>query len=96
MCLLSGPVFALQEAAPDAVPRFQFFSGDVVEHDPDKIVVRRVIGGKPPELRTFKVTPQTKIEGTPRPRARVTVGYITTDEGEVAVRIIVRGSARKS
>jgi hypothetical protein len=63
---------------------------------PGKIVVNRAVIGKPPENRTFQITPDTKIEGKLRTRVRVTVGFRAGEEGEpVAVRIIVRNPPRK-
>lgn len=75
-----------------AEPAPEFVSGTVVELPPGKIVVNRAVLGKPAENRTFLIDGQTKIEGRLRQRARVTVGFRASDEGDVAVRIIVRGS----
>jgi hypothetical protein len=76
-----------QEPAPDGNA---IVSGTVSDLPPGKIVVNRAVLGKPPEERTFLVTSETKVEGRLRVNARVTVGYRTSDEGEVATRIIVR------
>jgi hypothetical protein len=67
-----------------------FVSGTVTYYSSAKIVVNRAVLGKPPEERTFLITPETKIEGRPRVNARVTVGFRPTEAGDVAVRIIVR------
>ena len=62
------------------------------ELPPGRIVVNRALLGKPPENRTFLINADTKVEGKLKPKARVTVGIKSTDEGDVAVRIIVRTS----
>jgi hypothetical protein len=68
----------------------QFVSGTVVELPPGRIVINRAVLGKPPENRAFIITSETKIEGRLRTNARVTVGFRMSEEGDVAVRIIVR------
>ena len=73
----------------------EFVSGTVSELPPGRIVVNRAVLGKPAENRAFLVSGETKIEGTLRVNARVTVGFKPTERGEpVAVRIIVRESPR--
>jgi hypothetical protein len=67
------------------------FSGAVVELTPSKIVVSRSILGKQPENRPFVIKADTRMEGKPRVRAKVTVGFITNNEGDVARLIVVRG-----
>jgi hypothetical protein len=75
--------------APDAP--LEFVSGTISDLPAGKIVVNRAVLGKPAENRTFVLTSETKIEGTLRVTARVTVGFKPTEAGEaVAVRIIVR------
>ncbi len=66
------------------------FSGNIVELDKTKLTVRRSVPDKPDEKRTFLIKPETKVEGKLRTRARVTVGYMSNEEGDVAMRIIVR------
>lgn len=96
--LLSG--FALaglsqEPAPPSAEAPYEFVSGTVAELPPGKIVVNRALLGKPAENRTFVLTNETKVEGTLRVNARVTVGFKSTDQGEpLAVRIIVRQPQR--
>ena len=68
----------------------QFFSGVIAALHEGRMTVSRTALGKE-ESRTFVITPETKIEGKLRERARVTVRYRTTDEGDIAVHIIVRG-----
>ena len=62
---------------------------------PGRIVVNRALLGKPPENRTFLITSETKVEGRLRVGARVTVGFKPGEEGDVAVRIIVRSPPQR-
>jgi hypothetical protein len=66
------------------------FSGLIVEVSSAKITVSRSILGKPAEKCTFWIKPDTRIEGKLRVRAKVTVGFVTTDEGDVARLVVVR------
>jgi len=68
----------------------QTFSGPIVEITATKITVSRSILGKPAEKRTFWIKPETRIEGKLRVRVRVTVGYVTSDDGDVARLVVVR------
>jgi hypothetical protein len=69
-----------------------FFAGTVSQSSPETVVVGRTVRGKA-ESRTFRLTPQTKIEGKLAVKVRVTVRYITDDDGDTATLIVVRGSA---
>jgi hypothetical protein len=69
---------------------YQFVSGVVAAVSRDRITVRRMVSGKAPENHTFLIVPETRVEGSLRVQARVTVGYRRTERGDVAVRIIVR------
>src|SRR3982751_1566241 len=88
-------VCAAQDDNPAAAdPPYEFVSGTITDLPPGKIVITRSVLGKAPENRTFTVTGDTKIEGKLKLRARVTVGFKPSDEGEpVAMRIIVRPQA---
>lgn len=66
------------------------FSGPIVEVTASNITVSRSILGKPAEKRTFLIQTDTRIEGKLRVHARVTVGYVSTDDGDVARLIVVR------
>jgi hypothetical protein len=99
---LSGLVFSAQgEAAsqkPKAVksePKYSdTFSGPIIELSSDKVTVSRSILGKPAEKRTFWIKPDTRVEGKLRMKVKVTVGFVTTDDGDVARLIVVRGAQR--
>jgi hypothetical protein len=69
-----------------------FFAGTVSQSTSETIIVGRTVRGQA-ESRTFRLTPHTKIEGKLALRVRVTVRYITDDEGDTATLIVVRGSA---
>ena len=71
--------------ASKSEPKYdQTFSGPIVEVTATKITVSRSILGKPAEKRTFWIKSDTRIEGKLRVRVKVTVGYVTTDDGDVA------------
>ena len=95
LAILAACVLALWSLAPGPLPAApqgdagQFFAGTVVEHTPAQITVARVLQGKN-ESRSFRITPETKVEGSVTPQARVTVGYVTTEDGDRATLIIVR------
>ena len=72
----------------------QTFSGAIVEVTATKITVSRSILGKPAEKRTFWIKSDSRIEGKLRVRARVTVGYVTSDDGDVARLVVVRTSQK--
>ena len=79
-----------QEQTPSQEGSYEFVSGTITEVSAERIIVNRSVMSKAAENRTFLITGDTKIEGKLRAKARVTVGFKTTDEGDVAVRIIVR------
>lgn len=97
--LLFGTEMRSQDPAPtppekqQTEPQYEdTFSGPIVELSPEKVTVSRSILGKPAEQRTFWIKPETKVEGGKlRVNAKVTVGFVTTDEGDIARLIVVRG-----
>lgn len=87
----SGPKSALKSE-----PKYDStFSGPIVELSAGKITVSRSILGKPAEKRTFWIKSDTRIEGKLRMRAKVTVGFVTTDEGDIARLVVVRTSQKQ-
>jgi hypothetical protein len=66
-----------------------FFAGTVMESTSEKITVVRTVRGQA-ESRSFRVTPQTKVDGRLSPNVRVTVRYASGEEGDTATMIIVR------
>lgn len=82
-----------EEAAPP--PKDQFFTGTVTKIDDTAITVARTVLGKASTTKTFEITPDTKFEGgKPRAHLRVTVRFVSTEDGDRAVHIIVRSTAR--
>lgn len=91
--LLAGAVcLRAQEAEEPPVerPKDQFFAGYVTEISDTHITVSRTVLGKQSSVRTFQITPETRIEGKPKVKARVTVQFVAEEEGDRAVHIIVR------
>jgi hypothetical protein len=92
MLSLSGWAMTAQEQPPPTDTKYEFVSGTITDLPPGRIVVTRAVRGKQPEDRTFLITAETKVEGTLKTNAPVTVGFKPTEEGDVAMRIIVRAS----
>lgn len=94
--LFCAPALFSQEAPPPsdppkAEPQFQdAFSGPIIDLTKEKITITRAVLGKPPEKRTFLIKPDTKIEGKLKLKLKVTVGFVSTEEGDVARLIVVR------
>jgi hypothetical protein len=72
----------------------QTFSGPIVELTATQITVSRSILGKPAEKHTFSIKSDTRIEGKLKVRVKVTVGYVSTDDGDVARLVVVRTSRK--
>jgi hypothetical protein len=93
--LLAGapatPLVADETGASKAADTF--FAGTVSQFTSDSMIVGRTVRGKA-ESRTFGLTPQTKIEGKLAVKVRVTVRYISDDDGDTATLVVVRGSAK--
>jgi hypothetical protein len=85
-------VCAFQEQPKDDPP-YEFFAGTVLEFDSEKLTVSRSGIDSATEHRTFILKPETRIDGKLRAKARVTVGFRTSEEGDVAMRVIVRPSS---
>jgi hypothetical protein len=72
------------------------FTGTLVENTPDHLKVTRVVQGKT-EGRVFKVTVQTKIEGGRlRLKQRIYVRYVSGDDSDTAILVIIRPAAKKT
>lgn len=90
LCLAAPGDRGGQQNSEEAPPSDHFFSGMVTDYTPVTLTVRRAVLGKDPVRRAFVIAPDTTIEGELRVRARVTVRFITCDEGDRALHIIVR------
>lgn len=74
----------------------QFFSGRVTASTSTQVTVVRTVLGKDNATRTFLITPETKVEGgRVRVQAQVTVRFVSSDQGDKAVHIIVRPNGKK-
>ena len=83
-----------KSASPASEPHYDStFSGPIVELTSERITVSRSILGKPAEKRSFWIKPDTRIEGKLRLKAKVTVGFVTTEDGDIARLIVVRVAA---
>lgn len=76
-------------------PGDQYFSGTVVSYTADKVTVARTILGMDSSSRNFVITPETQIDGKLRAKVRVTVQYVTKNEVDHAVHIVVRNNDLK-
>jgi len=69
----------------------QFFTGLVTAIDDESLTVSRAATGKNSSTKTFVVNEATRFEGgKPQVRARVTVRYVTNEDGDLAVHVILR------
>ena len=92
MALVSGVALQSGVAQQPARTAAPMFSGIITALSDASLTVVRA---EPKATKTFVITPQTKFEGPkPQVNARVTVRYIAADEGDRAVRIIVRAPAK--
>ena len=73
----------------------QFFTGLVTAIDDESLTVSRAATGKNSSTKTFDITAATRFEGgKPQVRARVTVRYVATEDGDQAVHVILRRSPK--
>src|SRR5574340_1263924 len=84
-----------QEPPAQSVPQNQYFAGYITALDEGRITVSRTVLGKDSSTRTFLITADTRIDGKPKVRARVTVQYVGAEDGDRAVHIIVRTTTQK-
>lgn len=71
----------------------QYFAGVVTALEDDSITLTRTVLGKA-TVRVFAITPGTVLQGAkPKLKAKVTVKWVPGEDGDVALKIIVRGSA---
>ena len=87
---IAGAARSQEPAQEPEEPSYEFFSGNVAEIQSGKLTVVRAITGKQNERRAFVMNADTKVEGKLKTRVRVTVGYVTADGKDIAVRVVVR------
>ena len=98
ICIAALDVFVPVVVAQDEHPQEQkpsrpqetFFSGNVVSFDSEKVIVTRRTLTLSWVTKTFLLSSDTKIEGTLKPKVRVTVKFEKTEDGDRAIHIIVR------
>ena len=97
LMVLSFAIGARCVAAPDDQDN-NCFTGTPVESTTDHLKVTRPSAVKGnTEARVFKVTAQTKIEGGRlRLKQRIYVRYVTADEIDTAILVIIRPAAKKT
>jgi hypothetical protein len=67
----------------------RFFAGTVTEASGEQLTVARVLVGRT-QTRTFRITPETKVEGRLAAGVRVTVRWTTGEDADLATLVIVR------
>ena len=73
----------------------QYFTGVVVAIDSETLTVNRKASGKQSATKSFLITAETQFEGgKPVARSQVTVRYVTTDDGDRAVHVILRRGSK--
>ena len=87
-----GPLFPQRPVqAREAVQKDQFFTGVVTALDEMSLTVTRTVLGKNSSTKMFIITADTRFEGgKPAMNSQVTVRYVTDEDGDRAVRVIVR------
>jgi hypothetical protein len=76
-------------------PHREFFSGVITVLADDQITVSKTVLGKNSDVRVFLIAKETRVEGKLRLKARVTVRYTHSNDGNHAVHIIVRTAQKK-
>lgn len=94
--LSCAPVMRAQEEPPrKSEPAYDdTFGGPIVELSAAKLTVSRNVLGKT-QKRTFLIKPDTRIDGKLKVKEKVTVGFVTTDEGDVARLIVAHPNGKK-
>jgi len=87
------PLFP-QQPDQKAAPKDQYFSGTVTAIDETSLSVTKTVLGKGATTQKFLITAETRFDGgKPKLKSRVNVRYVTTADGDRAVRVIVRAPA---
>ena len=85
------PSFPQKPQTAPAKVKDLYFTGIVIDIDETSLTVNRMVLGKNSTTKKFLLTSDTQFEGgRPKVRAQVTVRYISTDDGDRAVHIILR------
>ena len=95
--LACAPVTWAQEEQPPGKTQPTYddtFAGPIVELSSTKVTVSRNVLGKT-EKRTFLIKVDTRIEGKLKVKEKVTVGFVTTDEGDIARLIVAHPNGKQ-
>jgi hypothetical protein len=84
-----------QEPPAAEQPSEEYFSGIVIAYVGESVTVARSVLGKTSSSRRFIITEETQIEGKLKVKCRVTVQYITKEDIDHALHIIVRTQGSK-
>jgi len=95
LCLAAAQDSSLKPVPSQSEHADSFFSGTVVELASNKLTVSRTVLGKPAEKRSFVLNGGTKVEGKLATRTRVTVRYTGSEQGNIALSILVRDKTDK-
>jgi hypothetical protein len=91
----SSPVCSQDDPPPSAQqPVDQYFAGLVTALAGDSITLTRTVLGKA-TVRSFAITAETVVQpqgGKPKLKQKVTVKWVSEENGDRAVKIILRGS----
>lgn len=88
----SDPARGQSPAPASAQQADQFFAGIVTALADDSITITRTALGKS-TVRVFAITPETVVQGgKPKLKSKVTVKWMAGENGDCALKIIMRGS----
>ncbi|MEX2260474.1 MAG: hypothetical protein WD696_00910 [Bryobacteraceae bacterium] len=84
-----------QDKPAEAPKPPRFFSGSILDISVSQITVTRMGLGQKHDTRTFAITSETRIEGKPEAKARATVRFVTKDQANHALDIVVRPERKR-
>jgi hypothetical protein len=92
MVLASSNSVRCQDPPATQPTQDQFFAGIVTALSETSVTVTRTVLGKS-TVRTFAMTTETVIQGgKPKLKSKVTVKWVSNEDGDRAVKIILRGA----
>ena len=95
VCLAWASSSALRSQDPPsaAPPQDQYFAGTITALSETSLTVTRTVLGKDSTIRTFAITTDTVIQGgKPKLKSKVTVKWVSGDDGDRAIKIILRAT----
>ena len=92
LVLASSRAIRSQDPPAAVQSQDQFFAGVITDLSETSLTVTRTVLGKDATIRTFAITHETVIQGgKPKLKSRVTVKWASGDDGDRALKIILRG-----